>query len=140
MSSSLTHRVMITRWFQGRWPAHIRDGAFSIAWKEMFPIVAAVVVWGQDLKGMQVIFFTDNMSVKHIINKQTSHCPKIMALVRHFVLACLKYDIRFKAAHVGTKQNTIADSLSRSQFHRFRSAAPHAAKELSTLPGWLWEI
>ena len=128
------------KWFYGRWPEKVANGAYSIAWKEMFPIVAAMEIWGQDLEGKQVIFNTDNMSVKHIVNKQTSQCPKIMSLVRHLVLTCLRFNILFKAVHVWTKHNVIADSLSRLQLHRFKLAAPHAEKEPSHLPEWLWEI
>ncbi len=127
------------RWFNGRWPAH--RVSHSIAWKEMFPIVAAVCLWGADMAGKRVRFHTDNMAVKcKQTNKQTSKCPKIMALVRYFVLVCLKFDISFKAVYINTKVNLIADSLSRFQMGKFRTLVPNAACKSEVLPGHLWQI
>ncbi len=57
-----------------------------------------------------------------------------MYLVRIFVLECLKFNIRFKAAHVPGVFNVIADSLSRFQATRFRMAAPQADAVMSPLP------
>ena len=39
-----------------------------------------------------------------------------------------------KAQHIIGKDNNIADSLSRKQFHRFRQLAPDADKYPASLP------
>ena len=40
----------------------------------------------------------------------------------------------FKAQHITWKDNNIADSLSRKQFHRFRKRASEADKYPESLP------
>ena len=41
-------------WFQGRWPAACKSAKHSIAWLEFFPVVVAVVVWGESFKGILI--------------------------------------------------------------------------------------
>lgn len=49
-----------------------------------------------------------------------------MDLVHHLTLLTLKYNVYIRVEHIADKKNEIADSLSRFQFQRFRSLAPHA--------------
>ena len=56
-------------WFKGLWPDQWKD--FNITVLEFFPIVLAVVVWGQHFANSKVEFVTDNAAVMSIINKQT---------------------------------------------------------------------
>ena len=127
-------------WFQGQWPQHVSDLSPSITWMEFFPIVVAVSVWGRVLAGKRVIFRSDNKGVVSIMNKQSSHCPKIMRLVRFFVLKCLEWNVAFRATHIPGKENEIADSLSRFQDSRFRSLAPGASSVGVEVPKALWDI
>jgi len=127
------------RWFQGRWPS-AKFKSYSIAWQEFFPILVAVVVWGELLRGKKIIIRSDNKAVVAIVNKQTSRCPTIMKLVRFFVLQCLKLNITFCARHIAGKNNNVADALSRFQMGRFREAAPTADVEPTTVPTFLWNL
>ncbi len=120
-------------WLQERWANDILRANLSIAFLELYPIVAAVTCWGDLMANKKVEFWTDNKAVVAIINCQTSRCPHIMSLVRCLVLQCLSYNILFKAIHVPGVENSIADSLSRFQMQRFRAAAPEADKE-GTIP------
>ena len=70
----------------------------------------------------------------HILNKQSSSCPRIMHLLRIFVLDCLKFNIVFKAVHVPGVHNERADALSRFQMERFHRAAPFAERIMTPLP------
>ena len=74
------------------------------------------------------------MAVVHIINKQSSPCPRIMHLLRLLVLECLKHNVCFRAVHVPGALNDIADSLSRFQMSRFRCVAPQADQIATPLP------
>lgn len=121
-------------WVQGRWPNSFLCNPQSIAFLELFPIVVALKCWAPQLANRKVLFHTDNAAVVHIINKQSSQCPQMMHLIRTLVLACLKFNIRFKATHVPGVFNVIADSLSRFQETRFRAAAPHADAVMTPLP------
>ena len=102
------------------------------------PIVVAVEVWGEQLRGKRVLFWSDNQAVVAIVNKQTSKCPIIMGMVRRLVLKCLSFNILFKARFVPGFNNSIADALSRFQVERFRALAPHAEAVVSPLPALPW--
>lgn len=112
----------------------------SIAWKEFFPIVVAVVLWGDLLRGKRIVLRSDNKSVVAILNQKTSKCPLIMKLVRFFVLQCFKCNISFYARHICGKNNVIADSLSRFQMERFWAEAPTADKKGTPVPKFLWNL
>lgn len=49
-----------------------------------------------------------------------------MFLLRPFIIDCMLHNICFRAVHIPTKNNIIADSISRQQLQRFRQAAPQA--------------
>ena len=87
------------KWFQGKWPTSTTK-AQSIAWKEFFPNLVAVILWGNVQRGKRIILRTDNSCVVAILNKQTSKCPQIMKLVLFFVLQCLKCNLSFHAKHI----------------------------------------
>ena len=125
-------------WTQGRWPSSIRCLKLSIAFLELFPIVLALDLWGPLLRNQRVFFWSDNEAVVSIINRQTSRCPKIMALVRKLVVRCLEFNIHFKARHIPGLDNGIADALSRFQMTRFRQLAPGADPTITPLPADLW--
>ena len=80
------------------------------------------------------MFHTDNTAVMQIINRKSSRCPRIMQLVRPFVLQCLHFNVTVKAVHVPGRFNDIADALSRFQMIRFRLAAPEADRVMTPLP------
>ena len=125
-------------WTQGMWPLRWRSLKLSIAFLELFPITLALRLWGPALRNQRVILWCDNEAVVAIINSQTSGCPRIMKLVRMFVVLCLKLNIHFKARHVPGNDNGIADALSRFQMERFRRLAPAADPVMTPLPADLW--
>lgn len=127
------------RWFQGRWPGDIGTTR-SIAWMEFFPVAVAVVLWCHLLQGKRILIRSDNVAVVSILNKQTSKCPVIMRLLRFVVLQCLKYNTVISARHLPGESNEVADSLSRLQVGRFRKLAPHAARNGTPVPEFMWKI
>lgn len=76
-----------THWVQAKWSNLVLKANFSIEFKELFPIVIACVVWGNDMRNNRILFHCDNSTVVAIINKKTSPEPDIMILVRHFMLS-----------------------------------------------------
>lgn len=115
--------VVGTQWFAIRWSDDWLS--YHITFKECFPIVVAIEIWGNQLRNKRVTFFTDNIAVVYIINKHTSKHKLIMKLVHRFVLLILKYNIFFKASHIAGINNTTADHLSRLQMGQFREDFPH---------------
>ena len=61
-----------------------------------------------------------------------------MDLVRTLVLQTLIHSIVIKAVHIPGKLNSIADSLSRSDFQKFRQLCPGAEAEKTPIPNHLW--
>jgi hypothetical protein len=129
-------------WTNGPWPDKwVQAGVVrDIVVLEIFPIVAAVFLWPAKLENRKVIFRCDNMSVCHIINSMTCKSKIIMNFVRKFVLQCLKHNIWFKCKHIPGINNSIADSLSRFDFQRFRQLAPDAEKVAVPVPLQLLDI
>ena len=111
-------------WFCGKWPMAWR--LFNVAALELYPIMAAVHVWGEAWANKSVYFSTDNEALVPIIYNQTSREPHIMALLRPLVLAYLRFNTNFAANHIPGRNNTLADKLSRLQVDEFRQLAPWA--------------
>ena len=125
------------KWFQGKWPPHLRinkDLGISIEWQELFPIVVACAIWYPHFSGKRLQFWCDNETVVSIINSGHSKAPRIMDLVRLLVLLSMKYNFFVRAQHVPGVSNAIADALSRFQVQRFRELAPHADPHPCTIP------
>lgn len=102
--------------------------SYTITFKELYPIVLAVEVWGLHFQHSCIIVHSDNQAIVHVINKQTSKEPKVMALVRRLVLVCLEKNILMQAKHIPGNYNVLPDLLSRFQVHEFRKQAPYMDK------------
>lgn len=121
-------------WFNGHWPADVIKIKPSIAWCELYPIAVALEVWGQRMQNKRVKIFTDNQSICAVINKQSSTCPRIMALVRSLTLICLHFNIFLRSQHIRGLENVLGDQLSRHQMAKFRQAAPAADEQPTEIP------
>jgi len=125
-------------WCQALWPEKWRS--YSICFKEVFPILAALTIWGPEFANKRIRFFVDNEGAVSIINTSTSKCPRIMCLIRPLVLLCLKNNIMLHAVHIPTKKNNKADSLSRFQNLKFQSLHPTANKLPTPVPQHLFDL
>ncbi|KAK6181910.1 hypothetical protein SNE40_009688 [Patella caerulea] len=110
------------KWFCGVWQGYQLNYHINI--RELFPIVLALELYAPTLQNSCVKFYSDNLSVVHILNKQTSKDPIIMRLVRRFMVLILKYNIMFKLFHIPGNLNRAADLLSRTQVHLFQQWYP----------------
>ena len=124
--------VFNTHWFHGLWPEHLKR--FPITFKELFPIVLALEIWGENLKNKCVTLHSDNYAVVHIINRQTSKDPDIMVLVRRLVLTCMRLNLLVRSIHILGVQNLLPDLLSRSQIAEFRALAKDMDPEPTDVP------
>lgn len=116
--------VLGNKWFYGEWPDHWKQENITLL--ELFPIVVAVIVLAPLLRNKRIMFFTDNMALVYIINKNSSKDTKSMVLVRLSVVSCMLNNIQFRARHIPGVHNILADNLSRLQVDAFRTAAPWA--------------
>ena len=86
--------VFGSMWFHGPWPAHWVG--HNITLLELYPIVAALHVWGPLLRDSRLMLHTDNMALVHILNAQTSKDATIMILVRKLVVACMMNNVHVR--------------------------------------------
>ncbi|KAJ1161064.1 hypothetical protein NDU88_001552 [Pleurodeles waltl] len=122
------------------WPPAWKEAHHSIAFLEFFPLVVALFIWGHTLANRNVIFNVDNHTVVNLVNFQKAKDEKVLHLLRLFLLTYLKFNMMFKARYVPGVNNDIADTLSRSQWQRFRGLAPGADVQKTPVPGALWEM
>ncbi|KAK3745292.1 hypothetical protein QZH41_013949 [Actinostola sp. cb2023] len=117
-------------WFNGRWsPCQLQ---YSIAYKELFPVVIAAHVWGHTWARQHVLFRSDNEAVVFILLSRTSRVPGIMRLVRSLLMAAAQFNFTFSAQHIPGIQNKVADALSRFHWQVFWQLVPKAREPLST--------
>ena len=128
-------------WSYGEWPEWLKNKHYKllITFKELFPIVLSLILWGHEWKNQKVIFHCDNQAVVCSINKQSTKEKSSMHLLRMLVTICLKLNIVFKAVHIPGKINQCADALSRLQIGRFKILAPQADLVPTPVPNYLWK-
>ena len=126
-----------THWVMGTWLPDWID--FNITWKELFPIILALEIWGPFLKNNCITLHTDNYAVVYILNRQTSKDQQIMHMVRRYVICCMTYNLLIKAVHVPGKSNVLADLLSRSQVAKLHALAPWLDREPTPVPPIFYE-
>lgn len=123
-------------WFFLQWPAHwnnqdiLRDMTFL----ELIPVVLAIELWGIRLQHKKVQFHVDNLSLVSAINTQSSKSKRVMELVRHLVFRLMMNNVIFRAKHIFSLDNKVADSLSRKQWYRFKRLAPEAHTRPDPIP------
>ena len=89
-----------------------------------FPIVLSVLLFGDKMRNQRITFFTDNAALVEFISQATSLGATVMVFVCQLVMACLNFNILFRARHVPGVKNVLADSLSQLQVFQFRRLAP----------------
>jgi len=123
------------QWFNGTWPPLWQTYHINIL--ELYPVVAALELWGPLLKNSCIMFICDNLSVVHVINNMTSKDSIMMQLLRRLVVAAMTYNVNLRAQHIPGERNILADALSRFQLDRARQAAPWLNQHPQLLPGHL---
>ena len=121
-------------WMQGRWKeVGIVDSMNpSIQYLELFALCAAVLQWISKFENKHISIYCDNETVVTIINNSTSACKNCMVLVRIIVLHCLIHNVKLTAKFVRSKDNGIADSLSRFQMDHFHALTKN--RNMNELP------
>ena len=116
-----------SHWFAEKWPADLNiktHTGLAMSFLELYPIVVATMLWGQQWKCKRVFFLCDNSATVNIIRKGRSKCTKIMQLMRRLTWCAATYNCLILAKHVPGVSNSTADALSRLQMDRFRQLAP----------------
>ena len=111
-------------------PAHRQ---WSIAAKELPPILLAAATWGKGWKGVVVLFQCDNKAVVAVLQSRYSCDPTLMHLLRCLFFMEAKYQFQCMAQHVQGRLNVAADALSRNHLSTFFSQLPAADPHPSPL-------
>lgn len=119
-------------WFQVQWNAKSAD--YSIATKELIPIILAAIAWGKRWQGSTVQAWCDNAAVVAVINSRYSRDEQLMHLLRCLFFVEAKFQIQIVAEHIPGHQNVLADDLSRDRVSSFLSKAPHMDPHPTTIP------
>ena len=91
-------------WMYGQWePSFIETYKPSIAYLELYALVAIVLNWIHRFKNKRIILYCDNQSVVQIVNNTSSSCKNCMVLVRLLVLKCLTENVRVFATYIESK-------------------------------------
>lgn len=130
------------RLVRGSWPTAWVDQGITadITVLELFPLLVALHVWGEQLRNRKILFRVDNIAVVHIVNHMTSKSDRVMTILRAFTLQCLQLNVVVKAQHVSARLNQICDAISRFQLQRFHKLAPGAEHSPTPIPSHLWNI
>ena len=126
-------------WFFLQWePNYIRKYKPSIEYLELFGVCAGVLTWKKRLINRRVIVFCDNEPVVNMINQSSSKCKNCMYLIRLLVFNGLINNTRVFSRHVLGQKNSLADSLSRLQFKRFRRLGKDMKQHPTKVTSQIW--
>ena len=105
--------ICSSSWMYSKWdPDFIRSHEPSIAYLELWPVVAGIMTWIHRFKNRRIVLFCDNTSAVEMINNTTSSCQNCMVLIRILVLESLKSNVRVFAKYISSKVNVYSDALS----------------------------
>lgn len=115
-----------TQWFQWAWQGP--SVQWSIAVKELLPILYALVLWGKQWEGQRIECLCDNMAVVAVINSGRAKDTILMHLLRCLFFVSASFQVQVHANHIPGLHNIAADALSRNNLLRFLQAVPGAQR------------
>ena len=124
-------------WFYDKWPDDLPnegDEKLSMAFRELYPIVIAAILWGKYWSTKRIKFFCDNLGTVQIIRKGRSKVKYINKLMRQLTWCSVKHNFCIYAEHLPGKTNVIADALSRFQIMEFKRLVPNADEKPQQVP------
>ena len=112
------------------------DGqASTIAFLELFAVYWALIRWGRRLEGFAVEIFIDNTAAMWWLRKERAP-GSYGVLMREVHLLCIRYDIQLIPTYIRSKDNVLADTLSRQAWAEFRRALAEWRRSLSSIPDY----
>ena len=117
-----------------QWPSHLRVGSgFSgtwsqtdarlhstsgqMTWCELFAVYAALFTYRTVLRHCCALFWLDNQSDVHVLNRQATRSPRLAGLLREIYSIAVENNISLYARHRPGVDNVLADFLSRPELH-----------------------
>ena len=121
--------VFQNQWFCSEWPMDlptIKESDLLVAFRELYPIVAAALIWGKQWTSKRILFRSDNMATVFIVQRGGSKSIPIMKLMQTLTWTAAVNNFHFSARHVPGVFNRTSDALSRLMFQKFRECEPTA--------------
>ena len=119
-------------WLYGPWSR--QRAARDIQWKELFAILVAATAWASHWRRKRLLVHCDNQAVVDICRTGTSKNTELMRLIRTLFFTAARHNFTLLINHIPGVDNSVADALSRLQFHRFHQLAPEADPEPTPTP------
>jgi hypothetical protein len=122
------------RWFSESWEEFLRQRhtlpgfyprkgtpTFHINYLELFAGYWFIRSWGELLRGQEVVCHTDN-TVTEAMLKKLWGTGTFIPLLKEIQILLVQYDISLRPCHITSKDNILADCLSRGAMGEFHSA------------------
>jgi hypothetical protein len=110
----------------------------TIAVKELWAVVLAASCWGHRWTRSHVTFRVDNSAAEAAVNSRVSSCPPMMSLIRELLFHAAVWDFSFSCVRISSRDNVLADALSRNKLSLFFSRAPQASRIPVSVPQLLF--
>ena len=94
-------------------PQWLQCDSVPIHLKEFWVILVSAWLWGHHWHGKIVYIFCDNTAVVEVLDKERPKDPKMLELLREFLYIVCTRRFTPKFRRIGTKDNTVADFISR---------------------------
>ena len=132
------------KWIQGFWDKRfLLEKRPSIQYLELYALCVGLLAWGHELTNAKFVIFCDNKAVRDMVNQTTSGCKNCMVLIRIITINNLIFNRRLLVKYVKSKENSLADSLSRGDFKEFWKLNPGANPREDPTPSMIspvWKI
>ena len=93
----------------------MRQRAKCINFKEMTAVPQALPKWIETFKGSLRRIFDDNFAIVNGLQRNSIN-GEVMEPLQRIAMLCREYNIELQAHWISTKQNSLADMLSRGQY------------------------
>ena len=129
-------------YFYTAWEADFPDIQHrSIYFKELFTLLLAAERWAPLWSNQRVMFYCDNLGCVTCVNSGKATDPEAVDCLQRLFWLSVLYNCEFKATHLTTKQNVLADAISRAHIDVFQRKANSFLQHWQhdwTKPGYLF--
>ena len=119
-------------WFQVAWTSDVQE--WSIAQKELLPVVLAAMLWGKFWRGKAVLVHCDNQAVVEVVNSGYCRDQGMMQMIRCLFFILAFFEISMQTVHIPGRLNIGADAISRDNIQVFHMQVPKAHARPSPVP------
>ena len=112
-------------------PRHIWRKQEHINTKELRAVEQSLLHWGKRWQATRVVMHIDNRAVVYVLDNRTIQGASMSVLRRCLILAA-EYDLDIEARSILTKENVLADALSRFNIAKVTNLAPQLTQPTYT--------